>query len=134
MNYKEIIKNYFNSWIEKNPEIIKKHFSENVLYTECYGPVYVGKTQCLNWFTDWNQKGSVLQWDIKKTYSFDNSCVAEWYFKCKFEGNIEGFDGVSIIEFNEHEKIISVKEFQSKSEHSFPYEKDKDYKLGELNV
>ena len=45
----------------------------------------------------------------------------EWFFQCSYDGNIDGFDGVSIIEFDEKGKIKSVKEFQSKSEHIFPY-------------
>ncbi len=36
---------------------------------------------------------------------------------------IDGFDGVSIIEFNDDNKIASVKEFQSKHEHEYPYGK-----------
>ncbi|PLT10637.1 hypothetical protein CYJ79_09280, partial [Lactobacillus crispatus] len=36
---------------------------------------------------------------------------------------ISEFDGVSIIDFNDQNKIISVKEYQSKSQHYYPYSK-----------
>ena len=46
----------------------------------------------------------------------------EWYFKCNYRNKISEFDGVSIIKFDEANKIISVKEFQSDSRHIYPYE------------
>ena len=36
---------------------------------------------------------------------------------------IDGFDGVSIIEFTDDNRIKSVKEFESKKEHIYPYGK-----------
>ena len=45
----------------------------------------------------------------------------EWYFKCNYRNKISEFDGVSIIKFDEANKIISVKEFQSDSMHIYPY-------------
>lgn len=38
------------------------YFADNISYIECYGPEYQNKNQCLKWFEDWNQKGSVLEW------------------------------------------------------------------------
>ena len=43
----------------------------------------------------------------------------EWYFKCNYRNKISEFDGVSIIKFDEANKIISVKEFQSNSRHIY---------------
>lgn len=45
----------------------------------------------------------------------------EWYFKCDYEGNVDGFDGVTIAEFDANMKICDLKEFQSKAEHYCPY-------------
>ncbi len=35
--------------------------------------------------------------------------VAEWYFECDYNHEIGGFDGVSIIEFNDDMKIVNLK-------------------------
>lgn len=43
--------------------------------------------------------------------------VVEWYFKFTYKGENSGFDGVSIIDFNEENKIINLKEFESKLPH-----------------
>jgi hypothetical protein len=120
-NKEKIIKNYFESWINKDINIIEKHFSENIYYSECYGPEYNGTKQIKQWFKDWNNGNNVLKWDIKNLIINNNTIVVEWYFECECDKNISGFNGVSIIEFNENNKIISVKEFQSKAEHIFPY-------------
>lgn len=117
----QIIRDYFISWINKDISIMEQYFADDIVYIECYGPCYNDKSQCLKWFTDWNKKGSVLVWDIEQIITEGNTLVIEWYFECDYEGDIGGFNGVSIIEFNEDILIVSVKEFQSKAEHDYPY-------------
>ena len=122
MNNREIIiKQYFESWIKKDISIIEEHFSKNIKYIECYGPEYNGINQIRQWFNNWNNGNNVLIWDIKRFIENKNTTVIEWFFKCEFNKEIASFDGVSIIEFDENDKIILVKEFQSKSEHIFPF-------------
>jgi len=122
-NKQYIIKHYFESWINKDISIIEKYFSKNIKYIECYGPEYNGIKQIRQWFNDWNNKNSVLRWDIKRYIECNNIIVVEWFFECEYEENVSGFDGVSIIEFEKNDKIILIKEFQSKAEHTFPYGK-----------
>jgi hypothetical protein len=107
--------------MDKDPSAIEEYFSDSIVYSECYGPEYRGKEQCLRWFKDWNNKGSVLAWEIKNITSIKDTCFVEWHFGCDYENKIAEFDGVSIIKFKDG-KIIQIKEFQSKSEHYFPYE------------
>ena len=118
---KEIIKQYFKSWIDKNINIIEKYFSSDVKYIECYGPEYNGIEQIKQWFYDWNKENCVLQWNIKGFISQNNIIVVEWYFECENKLKKYSFDGVSIIEFDQSNKIKLIKEFQSKSDHIFPY-------------
>ena len=61
----EVIRKYFQSWLDKDIDAVKENFSDEVIYSECYGPVYEGIEQIIRWFEDWNRKGTVLQWDIK---------------------------------------------------------------------
>ena len=122
-NKQNIIKHYFESWINKDISIIEMYFSENIKYIECYGPEYNGIKQIRQWFNDWNNGNNVLKWDIKRFIEYNNIIVVEWFFECEYNKNVSGFDGVSIIEFEEDNKIILIKEFQSKTEHTFPYGK-----------
>ncbi len=120
---KEIIKKYFKCWLEKDASKLSEIFSDDIVYSECYGPEYIGLHQVAKWFLQWNKKGSVLKWDIKDIVEKDNILIAEWYFKCDYEGKIDGFNGVTIAKFNENQKIYDLKEFQSKAEHYYPYGK-----------
>ncbi|NMF03913.1 nuclear transport factor 2 family protein [Clostridium beijerinckii] len=122
MNIREqIIKKYFKSWLDNNCSALKDIFDLNVTYSECYGPEYHGIDTVTTWFKEWNKRGKVLVWDIKQFIQQGNITVVEWYFKCRYDGEIEEFDGVSLIEFNDNNYIVSLKEFQSKIPHYYPY-------------
>jgi hypothetical protein len=113
---------YFNSWITKDHSHLDSIFASDITYIECYGPVYNGIKQIKKWFSDWNKQSTVLEWRIKQFIHENHIIAVEWYFKCDCGGKISGFDGVSLIEFDDKNKIKSVKEFQSKSEHIYPYQ------------
>ncbi|WP_205739169.1 nuclear transport factor 2 family protein [Halocella sp. SP3-1] len=110
-------------WLSKDGSCLNEIFDDNVVYSECYGPEYRGIRQIIQWFDDWNERGTVIRWDIKQFIHQMNQTAVEWYFECEFAGQISRFDGVSIIVFNDNGKIIDIKEFQSKAEHEFPYGK-----------
>lgn len=117
----ETIKAYFRCWVENDPAVLEKTFAGEIVYSECYGPEYRGLGQIKQWFSDWHQRGKVLEWRVKG-FLHEGDCTAvEWYFRCDYEGEVNGFDGVSLIEFDKAGKIVSLKEFQSKAEHEFPY-------------
>lgn len=118
----EIIKKYFGAWINNNSLVLKDIFDRNIIYSECYGPEYHGINTIETWFEDWNKRGEVLIWDIKQFVHQGNISVVEWYFKCKYDGEVGEFDGVSLIEFNDDNYIVTLKEFQSKVPHYSPYE------------
>ena len=122
MNMKDTLQKYFLAWIDGDIETVGALFSDDIVYTECYGPEYRGIDQILRWFGDWNRKGRVLEWTIKRTFEQGDTIIAEWYFECEYEGNTDGFDGVTIADFDGSGKIVRLCEFQSKAEHYFPYE------------
>ena len=75
-----------------------------------------------------------MQWNIKRALVSGNTAVVEWYFKCDYEGNVDGFDGVTIAEFGADMKICDLKEFQSKAEHYYPYgESRRFYNLSDVS-
>ena len=60
MQKEDVIKNYFQSWLDKNIEPLENIFSDDIIYSECYGPEYHGLPQILKWFSDWNIKGTEI--------------------------------------------------------------------------
>ncbi|MBD7912786.1 MULTISPECIES: nuclear transport factor 2 family protein [Clostridium] len=118
----QVIKNYFQSWISNDCKILREIFDTEIIYSECYGPEYRGIEVVTKWFKDWHKRGVVFSWDIKQFIHSANITVVEWYFKYKYDESIEEFNGVSLIEFDEGKRIISLKEFQSKIPHYYPYD------------
>lgn len=123
MSKKRIIRDYFQAWLKPNIEVIKSIFDKNATYSECYGPIYRNKKEIISWFEKWNKQGKVIAWPIEKILINENTCIVEWHFKCNYQKKISEFDGVSIIDFNDQNKIISAKEYQFKSQHYYPYSK-----------
>ena len=116
------IRIYFQSWIDKDEEAFRNTFSENVVYSECYGPEYHGLGQLMQWFRDWNKSGSVLDWNVKRYLETDNTAIVEWRFHYIYDGEEDVFDGVTIADFNADGRIEKLSEFQSKADHYYPYE------------
>lgn len=118
----QIISQYFQSWINRDPTMIRKIFAPNALYSECYGPEYRGAATIERWFMDWQEHGTVIVWDIKQFIHQDNRTAVEWRFQCDYDGEVSEFDGVTLVEFDSEDHITNLKEFQSKLPHYFPYE------------
>ena len=117
-----IIQKYFQAWIDRDIEIVKQTFTEDAVYSECYGPEYHGLQQILRWFEEWNKRGRVLEWTIKRTFEQGQTIIVEWYFRCDYDGVVDGFDGVTVADFDDDMKISKLSEYQSKHEHCYPYE------------
>ena len=111
MQREDIVKSYFQSWLDKTIEPLESIFSDDIIYSECYGPEYHGLTQILKWFADWNINGAVLKWKIKKFIHQGMFTVVEWYFECDYNNEIGGFDGVShrVLRGNGHRSMHYIK-------------------------
>lgn len=117
-----VIENYFKSWTTKDDSILEKTFATNVKYIECYGPAYNGLVQIQKWFENWQKHGKAITWDIKEFIHNEKYSICDWYFECEYDGTVDGFNGVSWIEFNDENKIIKLREYQSKVPNYYPYE------------
>lgn len=121
INLKNKIEAYFQAWVNNDISCMDQLFNDETYYSECYGPEYHGIDQLKAWFKDWHQHGQVLEWKIKDMWQFGNKWMVEWHFKCIYNDKTDDFDGVSLICFNDDNQIISLKEFESKSQHYNPY-------------
>ena len=121
MEPERLIEAYFQAWVSQDESRLAEFFAPDAVYSECYGPEYRGLTQIVRWFRDWNKRGRVTRWDILGSLRQDNTLAVEWTFGCIYDGEASLFNGVSLVEFGENGKIQSLKEFQSKAEHVFPY-------------
>lgn len=116
-NRERLIREYFDTWLKKDGRKLSDIFSPDIVYSECYGPVYRGIHQIKRWFHEWNEQGTVLCWDIHRFLTSGENVVVEWTFACKYKGKAGSFDGVSVIDFDSTGKIAVLKEFQSTLPH-----------------
>ena len=86
----DVIKKYFQSWLDNDVEIVKQTFSENALYSECYGPEYHGLSQnCKH-----GSKIGIIRdkyWNGQSNEIFEQNqtLIVEWYFRCNYDGKID---------------------------------------------
>jgi ketosteroid isomerase-like protein len=123
MKKKDIINQYFQSWLTKDFNLFNSTLDENVRIEECYGAYYIGKIECQKWFEHWNKptENKVLSWVIKEYWEVGDTTFATWTFACAYQGKQSLFDGISLFKF-ENEKIVALKEFEMKAEKFRPYE------------
>lgn len=124
MNEREkIIRLWFDMWLKQQDLGIDKIFTEDVVYTESWCPKYENLKTVKHWFNEWNTRGKVIIWDIKQFFHKENQTVVEWYFKNEMNtGSVEEFDGISLIEWTEDNKIKSLKEYGCNLNNYNPYQ------------
>ena len=118
-----IVRLWFNMWLTQQDLGIDSIFAEDVVYTESWCPQYSDRETVKHWFEEWNTRGKVLAWDIKQFFHQGNQTVVVWYFKNQMDnGKIEEFDGISLIEWTQDDKIKTLKEFGCNLNNYNPYQ------------
>ena len=110
------------AWLEQDAEAFAKTFAGDAVYIECYGPEYRGLAQIMHWFRDWNRRGRVLAWTVKRYWESGSTAIYEWNFDYVLDGVPDAFDGVTLADFDAEGRIMELREFQSRAEHYHPFE------------
>ncbi|MBP3650818.1 MAG: nuclear transport factor 2 family protein [Clostridia bacterium] len=120
----DCIRQYIQGWLCQNEERLLAVLSPEVHIIESYGPEYVGIGEVQQWFRAWHAHGQVLRWDALHFLHQGAETVVKWYFECRYDGNTDGFDGLSLVRFDDHGRIAVMEEYQSKAVHHRPYALD----------
>ena len=116
------VKRWFAMWLRKDDSGIGAVFEEDALYIESWGPQYEGLEKIGKWFREWNTRGRVLRWDIRRYFHSGAATVVEWDFKDEMAGGtVEEFEGMSLIEWSPGNKIACLKEFGCNKNRYDPY-------------
>ena len=130
-----IIRLWFDMWLKQRDLGMDTIFSEDILYTESWGPQYRGRDKLKHWFDEWNTRGRVVRWDIRGFFHKDDMTVVEWYFKNVMNnGDIEEFEGMSLIKWTDDDKISFLKEFGCNINNYDPYENGSEPVFREENI
>lgn len=115
----QMITDYFKMWLTQDFSKLNNIFHPDIIYQECYGPIYEGLTQVKKWYQNMLLKQKVSNWDIKRFIHSNDIVIVEWFFKAT-EEDTYFFDGVSIIEFTD-DKINNISEFEAKTNRYYPF-------------
>lgn len=106
------IRRWFAMWLKGQDEGLEELFTEDVVYTESWGPQYHGRKAVGHWFAEWNTRGRVLVWEIRQFFHKGEQTAVEWYFKNQMDsGTVEEFDGISLVQWAPDGRICALKEF-----------------------
>lgn len=118
----KIIRLWFDMWLQKADLGISDIFSDHAVYIESWGPEYIGIAKIRHWFDEWNTRATVLQWNIKQYFHKGQQTIVEWYFRNQMnDGRVEAFDGMSLVEWTQDDKICFLKEFGCHENRYDPY-------------
>ncbi len=120
----KIIKEWFLSWFDNKWNKFEKVFDNNVYYSESWGPEYNNLDQIKCWFKKWHDGSKLIKWDITSFIHSDNYTFVEWCFACKNNDKTTEFDGISLVAWNEVEKIKVCKEYGSSLPKYNPFDID----------
>lgn len=119
----KIINLWFGMWLQQKDLGIDDIFTEDTIYTESWGPKYEDQRTVKHWFTEWNTRGRVVEWDIRQYFHSEDQSVVEWYFKAEMnDSRVDEFDGMTLIEWTKDNKIKSLKEFGCDIDNYNPYQ------------
>ena len=113
-------------WLRKQDMGIRDVFSDDAVYVESWGPEYHGAAKIKLWFDEWNTRGSVCRWDIRRYFHDGDWTAVEWYFEDAMnDGKAEAFEGMSLIQWTGDGKICFLKEFGCNESRYDPYQNGK---------
>ncbi len=118
----KIVAEYFDMWVSRDGSRLPRIFSRNALYVESWGPEYHGLEEIQRWFREWNERGTVREWTVRRFLEQGGSVLCEWYFECEYDGVGHAFNGVSWVVFDGAGKIAELREYQSALPNYDPFE------------
>lgn len=117
-----IIRQWFSMWLTGQNSGLESMFSPDATYVESWGPEYHGIGAIKFWFEEWNTRGTVQQWDIQQFFHKGDQTVVQWHFECQLSGEPSlSFDVLSLIRWDQEEKICFLQEFGGNDKRYDPY-------------
>lgn len=109
----KLIQDWFKAWFDAEWDSFEDIFEKDVFYSESWGPEYHGITEVKKWFNDWHKDLELNTWEIKNIVHNEDVSFVVWYFNCKDSNEVFEFNGISMIEWGEKDKIKSLQEYVS---------------------
>ena len=117
-----VLRLWFHMWLQGKDLGIEKIFTPDCTYIESWGPKYQGREEVALWFREWNTRGRVVRWDAEQFFHRGDQTVVEWSFRNKMNhGGVEEFHGLSLVRWDEEDRIAFLQEFGCNIHNYDPY-------------
>ena len=104
---------YIDAWVANDADRIVDAVAEDCVITECYGPVYRGRTWVRRWATEWFAAGgAVHRCDVTDHFVAADREVAQRIFECTWDGRRSAFEGATIARITSG-LIAELREYQT---------------------
>lgn len=107
----KLIQEWFKAWYDSSWNQFEEVFENDVFYSESWGPEYHGISEVKEWFDNWHSDLILNSWDIINIVHNEDVSFVIWYFSCKDSNDVFEFNGISMIEWGENNKISSLQEY-----------------------
>ncbi|WP_423716532.1 nuclear transport factor 2 family protein [Lactiplantibacillus pentosus] len=116
-----IIQHYFSMWLTRDFSKLKQVIATDCYYQECYGPAYCSLAEIQTWIQHQLTVQRVIVWQIQQIWTAtDGTMFVQWNFEAQTQ-RLTVFDGLSSIHFNSANQIDDLREYQTTTQHTYPY-------------
>ncbi len=109
----EVINKWYQSWHNQEFDQFTDIFALNIVYNNGFGAKYFGISQLINFKKKWHKSHTLIEWKIVSVTSIKSKSFVEWYFNFKVNNQIKKYNGVSIILWDNEDRICSVREYST---------------------
>lgn len=107
--HEQLISEYFSMWVKRKFDRFDSIFDPACHYEECDGSLYIGRESLQAWIEGMLASQVVTAWKIHDCFHADDAhtLTVTW----TFTDDTCSFDGVSVIRFNQGNRIDYVREY-----------------------
>ncbi|ETY74427.1 nuclear transport factor 2 family protein [Lactiplantibacillus fabifermentans] len=120
MTPENLIRTYFDCWVQRQFPPLTTFFTTDCDYRECYGARYHGLPELQAWIEHQLQTQVVTSWTIERFLPVSTTCyVVTWNFQAQTDV-LTNFDGNSVIDFHDG-RICQLTEYETKHQTFRPF-------------
>lgn len=119
----ETIRIWTEMWLGDDTMPMDAIFTEDVVYSECWGNEYTGREEIRRWFLDWHKNNRMIAWRVSQFLHDEDKTVAKWHMEAEAADGIttRTIDGLYLVEWDDSGRIRVLEEYGASPSKKHPY-------------